>query len=334
MPIDAPPAPRDDVTPIAPSAPAEVAAFIGCCACSPDAKRIDMSDALMVRCNGFWDDGLPSLTEIVLLADRTGHLEDEEVDGFLARLAKPVHFDQPPALETETETERDAVHKRLGRLASDRRLRSRLVGLVGDAWEVIAPVWDAGGRSRVDTAAATWSRRLAEGADPVEFLPEDHIARREPRFADMTRNAQRDGRLRVNPIVAARGHIIALPGSLSIAAEAPDVDPTLERRRVAQDIADELRTLADPTRLTILFQLAAAPAAVSELARALHIAQPTASVHLRRLREAGLVTSVRDGSRVVYSAEPGALDELVGNLGAQLGRSMGGPGPGTPSRAS
>ncbi|MHB8572919.1 MAG: ArsR/SmtB family transcription factor [Candidatus Dormibacteria bacterium] len=55
--------------------------------------------------------------------------------------------------------------------------------------------------------------------------------------------------------------------------------------------------LADPARLEILHQLKAAdgPVCVCDLTAVLRQAQPTISHHLARLREAGLVQSVRAG---------------------------------------
>jgi DNA-binding transcriptional ArsR family regulator len=62
--------------------------------------------------------------------------------------------------------------------------------------------------------------------------------------------------------------------------------------------------LADPTRRDIFERLARRPSAVGELARALPVSRPAVSQHLRVLRDAGLVTDSRDGSRRVYRVDP------------------------------
>jgi DNA-binding transcriptional ArsR family regulator len=68
-----------------------------------------------------------------------------------------------------------------------------------------------------------------------------------------------------------------------------------------------LRELADPLRLGVVDRLGhGGPATVSELADGLGVALPKLSNHLRRLREAGLVTVERTGRHAVYAlADPG-----------------------------
>ena len=62
--------------------------------------------------------------------------------------------------------------------------------------------------------------------------------------------------------------------------------------------------LADPTRRDIFERLARRPRAVGELAEDLPVSRPAVSQHLRVLRDAGLVTDSRDGSRRVYRVDP------------------------------
>ncbi len=301
------------------SAVVELASLI--CTCSnTKPPRVEIPPALVNRVTGFWGDGYPALSEVVVLAHATDSLEDAEIDGFLERLCDPAPFDLHPPLETEPPDERDVIH-RLERFMADRRLRTRYVALLRDLWDVFGARWTAGGRAQSEAAAASWSARLAAGADALDLLPEQHIARREP-FPAMVRRAQRRGELRLSPTVAGHGHIVALPGALSVGAGSADPDPTVARRRGADEIAELLRVLSDPTRLTILAQLAQSPLGVSELARTLHIAQPTASVHLRRLKEAGLVSAERFGARSVYSARPAAVEELMAEVTGRLTRAM------------
>ena len=72
----------------------------------------------------------------------------------------------------------------------------------------------------------------------------------------------------------------------------------------ALDAASNLfKALGDPSRLIILSQLARSDCGicVCDFASALNVHQPTISHHLRLLREAGLVASVRRGTWVYYS---------------------------------
>src|SRR6202049_1732452 len=74
--------------------------------------------------------------------------------------------------------------------------------------------------------------------------------------------------------------------------------------------------LADPTRRAIFERLADHPSAVGELARELPVSRPAVSQHLKVLKDAGLVTDRRAGSRRIYQLNP----DGVGALRAYLDR--------------
>jgi DNA-binding transcriptional ArsR family regulator len=71
-----------------------------------------------------------------------------------------------------------------------------------------------------------------------------------------------------------------------------------------------ITALADPTRRSIFERLRRGPRAVGELAAGLPVSRPAVSQHLRVLKEAGLVSERRDGTRRVYRIEPAAVEEL------------------------
>lgn len=61
----------------------------------------------------------------------------------------------------------------------------------------------------------------------------------------------------------------------------------------------------------VIFQkLASGPIAVNELARLLPVSRPAVSQHLRVLKEAGLVTDTRDGTRRLYQLNPEGVARL------------------------
>ena len=72
--------------------------------------------------------------------------------------------------------------------------------------------------------------------------------------------------------------------------------------------------MADPTRLALLHYLAGTPSTVGDLATSFGLAQPTVSMHMKSLRESGLVRSERKDGRVQLSADPGAVASMVDEL--------------------
>jgi len=71
-----------------------------------------------------------------------------------------------------------------------------------------------------------------------------------------------------------------------------------------------LQALADPTRRTIFERLRRGPRPVGQLAEGLNVSRPAVSQHLRVLREAGLVSEQRAGTRRIYQVEVQGLAEL------------------------
>jgi biotin operon repressor len=78
-------------------------------------------------------------------------------------------------------------------------------------------------------------------------------------------------------------------------------ESTSEQR--LEDTAQLFRALADPVRLRLVGLLAEAPHCGQELAAALHLAPPTVSHHLRRLREAGLLKERREAPYTYYELD-------------------------------
>ena len=62
-----------------------------------------------------------------------------------------------------------------------------------------------------------------------------------------------------------------------------------------------MHALSTPSRVRILSRLAAGPCSVSKLARDIDLEQPAVSQQLRVLRNLGLVSSERDGKKVIYA---------------------------------
>jgi ArsR family transcriptional regulator len=100
--------------------------------------------------------------------------------------------------------------------------------------------------------------------------------------------------------------------------------PPLTERPLTADEAEQtarmFKALGDPVRLR-LFSLVAShaggEACVCDISD-VGVSQPTVSHHLKKLREAGLLTSERRGTWVYYRVEPSvvaAMGQMLGSLG-------------------
>ena len=97
-------------------------------------------------------------------------------------------------------------------------------------------------------------------------------------------------------------------------------------RSFAQEIsqleADFCFAFSDPSRLLILYALGEHPRNVTDLATGLALAQPTASRHLKILRERGLVFGVRQGTSVTYHLADTRLIEALDILRTVMRRRL------------
>ena len=78
-----------------------------------------------------------------------------------------------------------------------------------------------------------------------------------------------------------------------------------------------LAALAQESRLAVfrlLVQTGPAGLAASKIGEQLAIAPSSLSFHLKELAHAGLISSRQDGRFVIYAADTGAMNELIGFL--------------------
>lgn len=116
-----------------------------------------------------------------------------------------------------------------------------------------------------------------------------------------------------------------------VAKTLPTVQPAQPRRPIAEPrvvaqprnlTLEVFRALADPVRIELVAQIAArGPLCVCHLQKQLPYSQSRISKHLTTLRQAGLVSTRREGTWVYYSLEEEAL-EIARDFIDQLGRSL------------
>jgi ArsR family transcriptional regulator, arsenate/arsenite/antimonite-responsive transcriptional repressor len=80
-------------------------------------------------------------------------------------------------------------------------------------------------------------------------------------------------------------------------------------------LLQRFQAVAEETRFRIVQRLAGGERCVCDLQDELDAAQSRLSFHLRKLKDAGVVSDRRDGRWVYYSLVPGALEEMRAFLG-------------------
>jgi DNA-binding transcriptional ArsR family regulator len=81
-------------------------------------------------------------------------------------------------------------------------------------------------------------------------------------------------------------------------------------------VEEAIRAIAEPNRRRILQLVTAKELSAGEIAAEFQITRPAVSQHLGVLREAGLVSERRDGTRRLYSLRPEGFHDLKSFLEA------------------
>lgn len=82
--------------------------------------------------------------------------------------------------------------------------------------------------------------------------------------------------------------------------------------------------VGDGSRRAIVLSLAEAPKTVTDLAAGLPITRPAVSQHLKVLRDAGLVSEERSGTRRIYQLNSAGLTALRDQLDTFWNRALSG----------
>lgn len=253
--------------------------------------------ALSERVRGLWEDGL-CFWEMLVVAEEAdvlhGALTPEELIARLDPACDTVALEQP--LRSESPDEREVIRARLRRLKSDKRFRRRYLKVLADVWSFYEAEWLTRRRPVVTRVVDTCRARAARGeSTPWHGLVKVH---------EKSNDILEDGWVRAEELgvatVAICGFggvlVLDLPGGELISMAVADL--TIVDRDRSRALANQLRALADPTRLALVELLASAPRTIGELAVELAVSQPTVSNHVKLLRDAGIVrTGSTSGGR-------------------------------------
>ena len=272
--------------------------------------REDLAD----RVRGFWGEGSEEcFTEMQILAHQGGALGGTDPDAVWEAIAGavatvPLDLDIP----SESPEERATCLERLRLLKESPELVASYLDLlravwspVNDMWQQALPLLREAGRH----AVAQFERDRA--LEPVVQIGCDILRERIPSLpADL--DSGRVELVFVPCLFFGSSLYLEFSGLMLIGTGVGQTDAVA--RAKTESVARRLKAVADPTRLAILHSLATAPSSVGELAMLFRLAQPTVSMHVKVLRQSGLVRSERQAGRLRLSADPVAVEALLGEL--------------------
>jgi DNA-binding transcriptional ArsR family regulator len=286
----------------------------------PGVKRLRAP--VMERAAKLWNDSLAGCPELLLMADQADCVRDHDATRLLAWLTiggtgTPVSGYE---LLTEPAVDRPAIRARVRRLKEEVETRRQYRDLVAEVWQLASPVWASRGRRLTEEACARWTSRLEAGSPIEDLMPPRHPLTFADRLGFEDIFIERD-EFALSPLYfcLSGGQVVDLTLYVHVAVPASDLLP-VRKARDAAFVANRLRILAEPTRVHILIQLLSAPGGVMDVARVLHVSQPTVSGHLKVLRDAGLVQPRRAGGRTVFVSSRKRIERLLEDARATIAR--------------
>jgi DNA-binding transcriptional ArsR family regulator len=222
-------------------------------------------------------------------------------------------------MRAETADDRRLVLDRLARLRRSAVTRRHYVDVLARTWEAASGSWERFGREAVAASVAAKRSMLTKGAGWREISQGAcHGDTGDRIVADLGPRAE------IVVVPAFFAHVGLLYDFPSLAVFGVKADESgAESRARTEDLARRIRAISDPTRLAFLDTLRSGPKTVTELAVKFGLAQPTVSNHVKILRDGGIVTVVRDGTRRNIVVRNEVVDDLMDDLSRVLKESSG-----------
>jgi DNA-binding transcriptional ArsR family regulator len=272
--------------------------------------REDLAD----RVRTFWEDCADEMcfSEIQVLAQYGGVIsstDPEELWAGIERAVATIPLDLP--MPSESPEDRELFLDRFARLRKSPDLLQSYLALLEEVWAPVHDMWQQA-LPIVEEAGRTVMTQYERGQSLESLIPRgcDIL---EVRLPQIVADVEAGHPLLFVPCLFFGSSLyIEVPG-LVIIGVGVNQDDVAARART-ESVARRLKAVADPTRLAILHSLAKAPSTVGELAQMFRLAQPTVSMHVKVLRENGLVRSERLDGRARLSADAAAVELLLDEL--------------------
>ncbi len=292
----------------------------------------EQEPALLERLTTFWSgpgldriDGRPHAEcgELLVAGWKMGALLAPSSGPFLDGLDRTLAAGVPvPTLASEPDSVVELIRRRLEFLSTDSAARAEYVGLTRAFFGKMAEYWERSGKVVAERAVEDIRALLRGGADLRAALPGNMFIHRDEFQASIV-EARASHQLVVVPLgLGGAGNLFwSFPDLLLVGVGTESAEKEARRRERAERVANRLKVLSDPTRVSILLELLVPTwnsSTVTELARQFELSQPTVSVHIKMLREAGLARPERDGNQVHYKADAATVETYLAGVAEDI----------------
>lgn len=227
-----------------------------------------------------------------------------------------------PPLASEPDSVVDLLRRRLEVLSTDADARTEYVSLTREFFGKMEEYWERSGKAVAEHAVEDIRALFRGGADLRAALPGNTFMHRDE-FQAIIAEARASHHLVVVPLgLGGGGNLFwSFPDLLLVGVGTESAEKEARRRERAERVANRLKVLSDPTRVSILLELLVPTwnsSTVTELARQFELSQPTVSVHIKMLREAGLARPERDGNQVHYKADAATVETYLAGVAEDI----------------
>jgi hypothetical protein len=252
------------------------------------------------RVESFWGDGMRCFAEVEVLANIADAVELSEFTVFRGRCEEALRSQNLDLdLMSETLEDKTLIVARLRKLRDSAELSLAYFDLLSDVWSVVAPWWEGEGVAAIRRAIAEVESKLSNGSKWYEIMNTECDVFSENISGIISRYENGKPVKLVACAFFGKGLYFEFPEFILIGfGIASAVE---EARTRVTTIVGPLRALADPTRLAIVDILKTGPVTIKEIARTFSLSQPTISVHVKRLREVGLLNATKIGNQLEIS---------------------------------
>jgi DNA-binding transcriptional ArsR family regulator len=215
------------------------------------------------------------------------------------------------AMPSESPEDRELFLDRFRRLRESPAFLQSYLAILEEVWAPVDEMWQQALPVLEETGRHVISQ-YERGRSLESFIPRGCDILDE-RMSDILANVDAGEPLLFVPCLFFGSSMYIEMSGLVVIGIGVGQDDVVARART-ESVARRLKAVADPTRLALLHSLASAPSTVGELAMLFRLAQPTVSMHVKVLRQNGLVRAERQDGRLRLSADAAAVELLLEEL--------------------